>query len=285
MVIGAEGAFVLGGTAAAAVAIPLAGIGAAPLVAQFAMAVAGILAGGGLIALCGVLRHWRGVNETISSLLLTYISIAVMNQLIAGPLRDPASLNRPATPMLPTNFMLGDIPGTSIHVGLVFGLVACVLAFLLIRGTVFGFAVRIAGGNAKAGLLAGLPVGRLMVIVTFLGGAAAGLAGMVEVAAVQGAASADIAAGYGYTGILVAFLARQNLLAIIPVSILLGGIDASGGLLQQRLNLPDATILVLRGLLFIVLLASEALRDVAMVAPLRRLATPRRAQTARPERA
>jgi general nucleoside transport system permease protein len=283
MVIGAEGAFVLGGTAAAAVAIPLASISAAPLVAQLIMAVAGILAGGVLIALCGVLRHWRGVNETISSLLLAYISIAVMNQLIEGPLRDPASLNRPATPTLPANFMLGDIPGSSVHVGLIFGLVACVLAFLLIRYTTFGFAVRIAGGNIKAGLMAGLPVGRLIVIVTFLGGAAAGLAGMVEVAAVQGAASADIAAGYGYTGILVAFLARQNPLAIIPVAILLGGIDASGGLLQQRLNLPDATILVLRGLLFIVLLASEVLRGRSFFAPLRRLTTPRLAEEPRPE--
>ena len=283
MVIGAEGAFVLGGLAAAAVAIPLAAMNAAPLVAQLAMALAGILAGGALIACSGALRHWRGVNETISSLLLTYIGIAVMNQLVEGPLRDPTSVNHPATPMLPANFMLGDIPGTTIHVGLIFGLIACVLAYVLIRHTTLGFAVRIAGGNTKAGLMAGLPVGRLIVLVTFLGGSAAGLGGMVEVAAVQGAASADLAVGYGYTGILVAFLARQNPLAIIPVAILLGGIDASGGLLQQRLNLPDATILVLRGLLFIMLLAADALRGGTLLAPLRLLSGLRRA-TAKPAR-
>ena len=222
------------------------------------------------------------MNETISSLLLTYIGIAVMNQLVEGPLRDPTSVNRPATPMLPANFMLGDIPGTTIHVGLIFGVVACILAYVLIRHTTLGFAVRIAGGNTKAGLMAGLPVGRLIVLVTFLGGAAAGLGGMVEVAAVQGAASADLAVGYGYTGILVAFLARQNPLAIIPVAILLGGIDASGGLLQQRLNLPDATILVLRGLLFLMLLAADALRGGTLLAPLRaalRPAPPRSGKT------
>src|SRR5437016_14316495 len=91
-------------------------------------------------------------------------------------------------------------------------------------------------------------------------GAAAGLAGMLEVAATQGRANANITAPqYGYTGILVAFIARANPLAIIPVSILIGGIAASGGVLQRRQHLPDATVLVFQGILFIVILASETL--------------------------
>ena len=74
-------------------------------------------------------------------------------------------------------------------------------------------------------------------------------------------ANASLAVGYGYTGILVAFLARHHPLAIIPVAVLLGGIGASGGLLQRRLGLPDATALVLQGILFVVILASETLRE------------------------
>ena len=85
----------------------------------------------------------------------------------------------------------------------------------------------------------------------------AGLAGAIEVAAVQGSASASLAVGYGYTGILVAFLARHNPLAIIPVAILLGGINAAGGLIQRRMDLPDATVLVLQGILFVTILFSE----------------------------
>ena len=69
----------------------------------------------------------------------------------------------------------------------------------------------------------------------------------------------SLAAGYGYTGILVSFLARHNPLAIIPVAILLGGIGASGGLLQRRLDLPDASVLVLQGIIFVAILASETL--------------------------
>ena len=111
----------------------------------------------------------------------------------------------------------------------------------------------------RAAQIQGLPVGRLIVGFTALGGAFAALAGFFEVVAVQGTANGTLVAGYGYTGILVAFLARQNPIAIMPVALLLGGIEASSGLIQRRMQLPDATVLVLEGLLFLVVLASETL--------------------------
>ncbi|MGA2493000.1 MAG: ABC transporter permease [Roseiarcus sp.] len=259
VIIGGEGAFVLGGLAAMAAGLPLADHGAPAIVVQVVMAIAGMTAGGALIALAGALRHWRGVNETISSLLLSSIAIAVMNQVVEGPMRDPASLNKPSTRPLPDADLIGNLPGMDVHWGLALGLIACVLAWLLMRRTTFGFAARIVGGNARAARMAGLPVGRMTVTVTALAGAAAGLAGMIEVAAVQGSANANIAAGYGLSGILVAFLARQHPLAVVPVAILLGGIGASGGLLQRRLDLPDAAVLVLQGILFVALLAGEGM--------------------------
>jgi len=146
-----------------------------------------------------------------------------------------------------------------VHWGLVFGVIAAALSYILIYHTVFGFAARVAGGNIRAAKVVGLSVGKLILITCFLAGAAAGLAGMMEVAAVQGAANANLAAGYGFTGILVAFLARQNPLAVIPVAVLLGGIGASDGLLQRRLDMPDASVLVLQGLIFLVVLASDSL--------------------------
>jgi general nucleoside transport system permease protein len=257
VIIGGEGALVMGGLAATAAALALQG--APPLVVQLGMAAAAVLAGGAWIALAGGLRHYRGVNETISSLLLVYIAIAILNHLVEGPMRDPTSLNKPSTRLIGAVNMIGTIPGTDIHWGLVFGIVAAVLAYILVYHTVFGFAARIAGGNLRAAKVVGLEVGRLILVTCFLGGAAAGLAGMVEVAAVQGRANANMAAGYGMTGILVAFLARHNPLAIIPVAILLGGIGASGGLLQRRLGLPDASVQVLQGIIFIAVLASDTL--------------------------
>jgi ABC-type uncharacterized transport system permease subunit len=258
VVIGAEGAVVLGGVAGAAIALPLIGT-APPFVVWVAMGLAGMAVGAVWIGLSGFLRHYRGVNETIASLLLAYIAIALMNQLIEGVLRDPASLNKPSTTPLPPEYMLGNIPGMDVHWGLVIGVVACIVSYILIEATSFGFAARIAGGNVRAAQIQGLPVGRLIVGFTAIAGSFAGLAGMIEVTAVQGSANASLAAGYGYTGILVAFLARHNPLAIIPVAILLGGIDASGGLIQRRMGLPDATVLVLQGTLFVVILFCETL--------------------------
>jgi general nucleoside transport system permease protein len=257
VIIGGEGALALGGLTASVIGHALNGAPVVPT--QIAMAVGGAVTGGLWIMLAGALRHYRGVNETISSLLLTYIAIAIFNHLVEGALRDPASLNKPSTVPLADAYMIGNIPGMEVHWGLVYGLICCVVAWFLVRKTTWGFSARIVGGNPRAGRMAGLPVGKIVLAVCFLGGAAAGLAGMVEVAAVQGTANATLIAGYGYAGILVAFIARQNPLGVIPVAILIGGIAASGGLLQRRLGLPDATVSVLQGIAFVVILATDSL--------------------------
>jgi ABC-type uncharacterized transport system permease subunit len=255
VVIGAEGALVLGGLAAAAAGLALPD--GAPLAVALAMMFAGFVVGGVWVGLAGALRALRGVNETISSLLLSYIALAIFNHMVEGPMRDPASLNKPSTAEIGAAHMIGSIPGMDVHWGLVHGLVACLLAFLLMDRTPFGFAARMVGGNVRAAQLAGLRVKRLLIAVCFLAGGCAGLAGMLEVAAVHGKANASLVAGYGYSGILVAFIARHNPLAVIPVALLLGGIRASGGLLQRTAHLPDAAVSVLQGILFIVILASE----------------------------
>lgn len=258
VVIGGEGALVLGGLGAAAAARGLAW--ASPVVVLAGMIVAAGLVGGLWIGLAGALRAYRGVNETISSLLLTYIGIAVFNHLVEGPLRDPASLNKPSTFPIGDSNALGSMPGLDVHWGLGYGIVACLVVYLLMDRSVFGFASRMVGGNVKAARLSGLAVPRLMVLSTVLAGACAGIAGMAEVAAVHGTANASLVAGYGYSGILVAFIARHHALAVLPVALLLGGISASGGLLQRTFHLPDATVNVLQGLLFVVILASESMQ-------------------------
>ena len=258
IMIGGEGALVIGGFAAAAVAIPMIGV-APPMVTLPVMAVFAMAVGGFWVALSGFLRYARGVNETISSLLLTYIGIAVMNFFVEGALRDLSNPNKPSTKPLGDAYMVGKIPGTDVHWGFAAGVLLCILLYLLLERTTFGFAARVTGGNYRAALAQGLPVGRLIVACTAIAGACAGLAGFFEVAAIQGRANASLAAGYGFTGILVSFLARHNPLVIPPVAIMFGGIVAAGGLVQRRMGLPDATVQVLEGLIFIVLLTSETL--------------------------
>lgn len=257
IVIGGEGALAMGGLAAAI--LPSVLPPWSPWLMLPAMALAAMLAGGLWIALCGALRQWRGVNETIASLLLSYLAVAVFKHLVEGPLRDPASLNKPSTPPLIEAYLINPLPGMEVHWGLVWGVLACVAAWVLLRHSVTGFAMAIVGGNIRTARLVGLPVNRLVLTACALGGAAAGLAGMFEVAAVHGSANSALLAGYGFSGILVAFAARQNPLAIVICAIVIGGVEASGSLLQRRLDLPDATTLVLQGLLFCNLLAWEAI--------------------------
>ena len=263
VVLGGEGAMVLGGLAAAAVATHF----HAPMSIKAAMFVSGALVGGGWLAVAGTLRAFRGVNETISTLLLNYIAIALLNHLVEGPLRDPASLNKPSTLPIGDDNMLGTLPGLDVHWGLAWGLGACLLFWVLMERTTFGFAARMVGGNVRAAMLNGLPVRRLIVVVTFLGGMAAGIAGAIEVAAIHGNANASLVTGYGYTGVLVAFIARANPLAAVPVAILLGGIGASGGLLQRVFELPDATVNVLQGMLFLSILLSDTFYGRRWFAP------------------
>jgi len=259
VVIGGEGAVVLGGLACAALpyVLPLPG----NLAGTVAVCLAGALAGGLWIMLAGALRQYRGINETISSLLLAYVAIGLFKHFVEGPLRDPGSLNKPSTLALSEGLRIGGIGGSDVHWGLVLGTLACVVLGLWLRWTPGGFAVRVVGGNLRTAQLVGLPATRLILLACAVGGACAGLAGAVEVAAVHTSANAALIAGYGYAGILVSFMARHNPLGIVPVAILFGGFGAAGSLLQRRLGLPDASVLVLQGIAFVLILASEALRD------------------------
>jgi len=260
VIIGAEGALVLGGLAAAALGLVLS-TQAPPWVVWPSMALAGMLAGGVWIGIVGWLREKREVNETIASLLMSFIAIALFNQMVETVLRDPASLNKPSTKPLADNFLLPAMPGLDVHWGLGVGTVVALVCWAVVKLTPLGLSLRVAGGNPRTALGVGLPVTWLTIGACAAGGAAAGLAGAVEVAAVHGAANASLIAGYGYSGILIAFAARFSPAGVVPVAILVGGIAASGSLLQRRMGLPDASVMVLLGFAFVALIGCETLRN------------------------
>lgn len=258
IVIGGEGALVLGGLACAG--LPYLFTPPGGWLGSLLLLLAAALAGAMWIALAGVLRQYRGVNETISSLLLGYIAIALFKHFVEGPMRDPASLNKPSTLPLADDLRIGSIGAFDVHWGLAWGVVLCLCGAVWLAFTSHGFATRVVGGNARAARLVGLPANRLIIVACALGGAAAGLAGGIEVAAVHTSANASLIVGLGYAGILVSFVARHEPLAIIPIAILFGGFGAAGSLLQRRLGLPDASVQMLLGFAFVLILAAEAWR-------------------------
>src|SRR6476659_3878177 len=167
IIIGGEGAFVLGGLACAALpyAIPLPGTVAGTAL----LCLAGMIIGALWIALAGALRQYRGVNETISSLLLAYTAIALFKQLVEGPMRDPATLNKPSTRTLAEGLRIGGIAGADVHWGFVIGVVACVALGIWLVFTARGFSVRVVGGNPRTAQLVGLPASRLILLACALG--------------------------------------------------------------------------------------------------------------------
>src|ERR1700758_1187805 len=136
--------------------------GAVP--ARIGPGVVGALTGAIWVGIAGFLRYARGVNETISSLLLTYIGIAIMNFFVEGSLRDLTNPNKPSTMPIGEDYMVGKMPGTEVHWGFAAGIVLAVLLYVLLSRTTFGFAVRIAGDNPRAARAQGLPVGALIVV-------------------------------------------------------------------------------------------------------------------------
>lgn len=259
MVIGGEGTLVLAGLAAAAVSVPFAS-GAAPAALVLPLMVgSAMLVGAMWFGIAAQARNKRQVNEVISTLLLSYVGIALMNFFVEGVLRDPEQPSKSSTVPVAANYLVSSIPGVGVHWGLAVALLASVGLYLLVSRTSLGFAMRIAGGNPRAARAQGLPVERLVLAGMAIGGACAGLAGYFEVAAVQGRANASLAAGYGFTGILVSFMARHHPLGVVPVALLFAGLAAADGLVQRRLGLPDGVMLLLQSLIFIALLVSQSL--------------------------
>jgi ABC-type uncharacterized transport system permease subunit len=125
VVLGGEGGLVLGGLAAAVAGAVMKNHGHGPLAVATATLLVGAVAGGLWVAIGGALRAYRGVNETIASLLMNYVAIALLNHFVEGPLRDPASLNKPSTLPIGDENMIGNIPGLDVHWGLAWGLGAC----------------------------------------------------------------------------------------------------------------------------------------------------------------
>jgi simple sugar transport system permease protein len=254
--IGAEGQLFMGAFAAAGVALYVIP-NAPPLVLIPTMLVAGFLAGGlwGLIP--GALKGLLGVNEIITSLMLNYVAILWTDYLIYGPWRDPAGYGFPGTaPFEAARFP--RIPGTRVHLGLLVGvLAAAVIAFALAR-TRWGYETRVIGENQKAARYAGINLAKNILLVMFLSGGLAGLAGASELCGLTTPRlQMGLSPGYGYTAIIVAWLARLNPWAILLVAFLFAGLLVGGDRVQIVMHLPRATAYILQGIVLFAVLGGE----------------------------
>lgn len=216
-------------------------------------------AGGGLwAAVCGLLRARGWLNEVFSTLLLNYVAILWVQFFVFGPWRDPASANYPESPLFTAAGQLPTFFGTRVHLGIAFAIVATLLFYLVLNRTRWGLEMRALGGNPEAARRAGIPVGAYIVIVLFVGGALAGLAGMGEASAIHHRLSPGLSPGYGFIGFLISWLAGHRPWAILAMSFLIAVIAAGGDILQITQGLPYSVVNILVALILFVVLAGRA---------------------------
>jgi general nucleoside transport system permease protein len=255
--VGGEGQLYFGALAGTAVVVSFP---TAPLFVLLpAMLVAGAAGGAAWSAAAGLLRARFNVNETISTLLMNYVAVLLVNYAIFGAWKDPASLGWPASIAFPPAAAVPSLFGTRVHIGLIVGVVAALILHLGVTYTRWGIALRVLSGNRKVGAMAGFSFVRQTLLVMAIGGALAGFAGICETSAIQGRLQAGLSVGYGLTGFLVAWLSGQNFLRAVPIAILIGGLIAAGDALQLYSKIPSASATILQGLLFVAALGASGL--------------------------
>lgn len=254
--IGANGQFAMGAMAASGVA--LFGREVFPWLPESmiipSMMICGWLAGAiwGLVA--AALKAYMNVNEIISTLMLNYIAVLFVEHLYFGPWQDPQGMGFPGTEVFPEYALLGRIFGR-VHYGLVFGLLLAVILWALLDYTYLGYEVKVIGRNLNTARYAGMPLTRNILIIMFLSGGIAGLAGMSEVSGLAHRLQQGVISGYGNTAIIVAWLSNLNIWSTLIISFLMAVLIVGGDQIQITMRLPASVALVFQGLiLFSILL-------------------------------
>lgn len=253
--IGAEGQLAMGGIAASFVALFMQNV-LPPWMILPTMAVLAILAGAlwGLIP--AALKATIGVNEVLTTLLMNYIAILMVEYLYLGPWRDPLGFGFPGTAPFPDSAHLPRFTGR-VHFGIVFALVAAVLIWFILNRTRRGYEIRVIGENVNAARYTGINIARNIIFVMLLSGGLSGLAGMAEVAGISRRLYSGLTVGYGFTAIIVAWLAALNPIGIIFVAFLMGSLLIGGDQIQIAMQTPAAVAEVLQGAILFFMLGGS----------------------------
>ena len=255
--IGAEGQLLMGAIAAAGVAL-FSGL-PSPLLLPV-MFIAGFAGGAAWGLIPAVLKVKLGINDVITTLMMNYIAIYLMEWLIHGPWKGPTARGFAYTDTFPRAAWLPTLYSTRIHwPTLVLGLLLALVMYILVTRTRSGFEIRVVGENPDAARFAGISHLKTTLLVMLIAGGFAGLAGVGEVAGIHHKllGPLNISMGYGYTAIIVAWLARRNPLAVIITSFLFAVIMSGGDVIKVSLGLPFQLINVFNGLILFFLIGSE----------------------------
>lgn len=252
--IGAEGQFVVGAIAAAA----LGTVALGPRVVHVPILLAAAAAAGaGWCLIAAWLRVRRGALEVISTILLNFVALYLLSWLVHGPLQQ-ASRAQPigdeilATAVLPRLVS----PAYPLHAGLPIALLTVLVVAVWLSRTQAGFRVRMVGAGPEAARWAGIPVERTVYVAAAVSGALAGVAGAVEILGVLGRLYDKVSPGYGFTAIAVALLARLRPAALLPAAFFFGALEAGSSRMQQEADVSYVLVLVVQAVVIVASIAS-----------------------------
>ena len=267
--IGAEGQFYMG--ACAASWLPLTYPDLPSMIMLPGMLLLGAAAGGMWGLLAGWFKTKWLVSELITTLMMNFIAILLtdyltvlflahegitnvmnyiailwVNYLVYGAWRDPKGLNFPLTAAFSESALLPSFGDLRVHAGIIIVFVLAAVLAVVFRDSRWGYETLVIGSNPTAARYAGINIPRNVLLVMLLSGAVCGMGGMIEVSGIVGKLQPGISPGYGYTAIIVAWLARLHPAAIIVVAFLFAIIHV-GGFMVQTLGIPSAVATMLQG--------------------------------------
>lgn len=256
--IGAEGQYIVGGLAATGVALvthDMTGWWILP-----AMGLAGILGGMAWVTVPALLRTQLKVNEILTTLMLTYVSVYLLNYLIFGPWKSPTAMGQPQTVLFSADQTLAYIiPGTIVQAGAPIAIIVALIAWFVMARSVFGFQVRTVGAAPHAARYGGFSAKQTIWLALLVSGGLAGLAGMLEVAGPFGRMVPQFPTNYGFTAIIVAFLGRLHPLGIVLAGVVLAITFVGGEVAQTTIGLPNAAVGIFQAMMLFFLLAGDIL--------------------------
>jgi len=247
--VGGEGQLIVGGIAAAGVALNTGGMPAGLVVVL--MIIAAAAAGAVWAGIAAVLRMWVDINEAVTTLLLNYVAIDLLGFLIYSPWKDANGSGQPTTPILAVAARLPVIGSSRVHIGIFIAVGMAIVTAVILKRTSWGFRLRVTGGNPEAAKRAGMRVGTLLLSAMLVGGLMAGLGGFAQYAGAEFKLRPGFCATYGYLGFLASWLAGHRPIGVAGAAILLSAIAIGGDSLQIDAGLPAASVNILIALVLL----------------------------------
>ena len=256
--IGAEGQYIVGAIAGTGVGLltnDMTGWWIMPL-----MMLAGAAGGAAYAAVPAFLRVQFRVNEILTTLMLTYASVYLLNFLLAGPFKSPTSMGQPQTVMFSADQSLPYvIPGTIVQLNAPIAIIVALVAWLVFSRFVFGFQIRVVGAAPHAARYGGFSADRTVWLAMLISGALAGFAGVLEAMGPVGRLILQFPAGYGFTAIIVAFLGRLHPIGAVLAGVVVAITFVGGEMAQISIQLPFAAVGIFQAMMLFLLLASDIL--------------------------